>query len=843
MADHSRGNDPRDTDTQETIIVNAMRPDFTSEDRHEIPSIIPVLPVRDVVVFNYMILPLFIGRERSVKAVEQAVDAGQHLLVLAQKDENVEEPTTNDLYTVGTVVNVLRVLKLPDSRVKLLIQGICRARVKRFQADQPYLAAHIEVIPEETVTLSSDIENELQNARQQSEKVLAFRGIMSPDISQVLQSVEDPGRLADLIASNIRIKIPEAQELLETFDPVARIKLVNEKLAHEVQISMIQAKIMHSAKEGMDKAQKDYYLREQIKAIRQELGEKDPSDDDEIAELKKALAKAGLPKDVKKEADKQLKRLASLHGDSAEANVVHTYLDWILSLPWKKTSKDNIDIKRAKDILDKDHCGLEKVKDRILEFLSVRKLKHDTKGPILCLVGPPGVGKTSLGRSIARAMKRKFQRISLGGVHDEAEIRGHRRTYIGALPGRIIQAMKQAGTCNPVIVLDEVDKISQNYRGDPSSALLEALDPEQNVAFSDHYLNVPYDLSKVLFLCTANQMDTIPAALRDRMEVITLSGYTSQEKLNIAREHLLPKQIEENGLDPDEISVTDEALTSVIQEYTREAGVRTLERQIGALCRKEARKKAEKQKGPYKVDTTEVRELLGAPRYIDDKREEKLMPGTAQGLAWTAAGGVVLTCEACLMQGKGALTLTGQLGDVMKESAKAAVSLIRSRAFEFGIDATFVEKNDIHIHVPEGATPKDGPSAGVTLTTALLSAIANEPVRADVCMTGEITLQGRVLPVGGIKEKILAGVAKGLGHVIIPRENTKDLEDIPADLLKKITVHTVHTYEELVPLVFVHPKHFAPKKSKKEKSVTGKDEERKAKSRAASTKKSAKNSG
>ncbi|MBO4369008.1 MAG: endopeptidase La [Desulfovibrio sp.] len=806
MADNPHDNNLNDPTTTGTTIINMIRPDSSGkQEAHEIPSVLSVLPVRDVVVFNYMILPLFNGRERSVKAVEYAIENGQHLLVCAQKEEAIEDPGPQDLYTVGTVVNVLRVLKLPDSRVKLLIQGVCRAKVKRFQSDLPYLAAHIETIPELTSPNTADIDNELRTARLQSEKVLALRGLISPDVAQVLQSVEDPGRLADLIAANIRMKIEEAQELLETFDPVSRLKKVNERLSREVDIALVQAKIQHSAREGMDKAQKDYYLREQIKAIRQELGEKDVTDDDEIAELKKNIAKAGLPKEVRKEAEKQLKRLSGMHGDSAEANIINTYLDWIISLPWKKTSKDTMDIKRAKTILDEDHCGLFKVKERILEFLSVRKLNPDSKGPILCLVGPPGVGKTSLGRSIARALQRKFQRISLGGMHDEAEIRGHRRTYIGAMPGRIIQALKQAGTRNPVIVLDEVDKLGKDFRGDPSSALLEALDPEQNFAFSDHYLNVPFNLSKVLFLCTANQIDTIPAALRDRMEVITLSGYTSQEKLDIAKLHLLPKQIKENGLSEAEVTVSQAAITRVIHEYTREAGVRNLERELASLCRKVARKKAEGENGPFKVGVKDVEKLLGVPRYLEEGKEKTLAPGIAQGLAWTAAGGVVLTCEACLMKGKGGLTLTGQLGDVMKESAQAAVSFIRSRADEFGLDAKFVMTHDIHIHVPEGATPKDGPSAGVTLTTALLSAITKNKVRADVCMTGEITLQGRVLPVGGIKEKILAGVAKGLGHVIIPKENTKDLEDVPNDLLKKITVHTVHTYEDVIPLVFEDP--------------------------------------
>ena len=638
--------------------------------------------------------------------------------------------------------------------------------------------------------------------REQSEKVLSLRGLSSPDVLAVLQGVDDPGRLADLIAANMRMKTADAQQILETEDPLDRLMLVNTQLQREVEVATVQARIQSSAREGMDKAQKDYFLREQLKAIRSELGDKDDEGEEELESLRAALDKAGMPKDVRKEADKQLRRLAGMHADSSEANVVRTYLDWLAELPWKKLSRDRLDIAHAKQILDEDHCGLEKIKDRILEFLSVRKLNPQSKGPILCFAGPPGVGKTSLGRSVARALGRKFQRLSLGGMHDEAEIRGHRRTYIGAMPGRIIQSLKQAGTRNPVIVLDEVDKLGADFRGDPSSALLEVLDPEQNHTFSDHYLNVPFDLSKVMFLCTANHLETIPAPLRDRMEVITLPGYTMQEKAEIARKHLLPKKIKENGLQEKDVTLDDAALEKVIREYTREAGLRNLERELSSICRKLARRKAEGKKGPFRVSTADVEKLLGAPRFIEDEKEKKLMPGMALGLAWTPAGGEVLTVEATVMKGKGGLTLTGQLGDVMKESAQAALSYIRSRAEELGVDPSFVSEYDIHVHVPAGATPKDGPSAGVTLTTALISALNGHRVRADLCMTGEITLQGRVLPVGGIKEKILAGVARGLKHVVIPWQNTKDLEDVPKELLKRITVHPVHHYDELLPLVF-----------------------------------------
>ncbi|MBE6441578.1 MAG: endopeptidase La [Desulfovibrio desulfuricans] len=768
----------------------------------DIPEVLPVLPVRDVVIFNYMILPLFIGREKSVHAVDAALKSGRHLLVCAQKEESTEEPGPQDLYTVGTVVQVMRMLKMPDSRVKILVQGVSRARISGYPQVDPYLEARIEPVAEQTPATDATVEALLRSVREQSEKVLTLRGLSSPDVLAVLQGVDDPGRLADLIAANMRMKTADAQRILETENPVERLELVNSQLQREVEVATVQARIQSSAREGMDKAQKDYFLREQLKAIHNELGDKDENDEEDLDNLRKALDKAGLPKDVRKEADKQLRRLAGMHADSSEANVARTYLDWLVELPWKKLSRDRLDIAHAKQILDEDHCGLAKIKDRILEFLSVRKLNPHSKGPILCFAGPPGVGKTSLGRSIARALGRKFQRLSLGGMHDEAEIRGHRRTYIGAMPGRIIQALKQAGTRNPVMMLDEVDKLGTDFRGDPSSALLEVLDPEQNFSFSDHYLNVPFDLSKVMFICTANHLDTIPAALRDRMEVISLPGYTMQEKTEIARKHLLPKQVEDNGLKAGDVKLTDAALTKITREYTREAGVRNLEREISSVCRKLARRKAEGEKGPFRVGTAAVEAMLGAPRFIEDEREKNLAPGMALGLAWTPAGGEVLTVEATVMKGKGALTLTGQLGDVMKESAQAALSYIRSRAETLGVDPGFLTKHDLHVHVPAGATPKDGPSAGVTLTTALISALSGRRVRADVCMTGEITLQGRVLPVGGIKEKILAGVARGLKHVCIPHQNVKDLEEVPQDLLKRIEVHPVRHYDELPALVF-----------------------------------------
>lgn len=767
-----------------------------------LPDTLPVLPVRDVVIFDRMILPLFIAREKSIRAVEAAVENGRKMIVVAQRDEHVNDPAPDDLYNVGTVVQIMRILKMPDSRVKILAQGLGRARITTFIDADSMLEARFEPLPQWTPQEEATAEAMMRTARELSEKVLSLRGMANQEIMGVLQSVEDPGRLADLIAANIRLKTSIAQELLETGDTLERLAKVNQLLNHEVDIASMQAKIQGAAREGMDKAQKEYYLREQIKAIRHELGENEEDVDDEIAELKKSLKKADLPKLAKQEAEKQLKRLASMHGDSAEANIARTYLELLAELPWKKLSRDRLDIPAAKEVLDEDHCGLVKIKDRILEFLSVRKLNPKSKGSILCFVGPPGVGKTSLGKSIARAMGRQFQRISLGGMHDEAEIRGHRRTYIGAMPGRILQALKQAGTRNPVVILDEVDKIGHDFRGDPASALLEALDPEQNATFSDHYLNVPFDLSRVMFICTANNLDPIPAALRDRMEIISLPGYTEQEKIEIARQHLLPKQIENSGLAAEDVNIDDKTLALVIRQYTREAGVRNLERELGAICRKLARKRAEGDKGAFRVDTKELHKLLGAPRFIEEEREKELAPGLALGLAWTPAGGEVLSVEANVIKGRGHLLLTGQLGDVMKESAQAALSYIRSRAQELGIDETFATRKDIHVHVPAGATPKDGPSAGITLTTALISALSGHKARADLCMTGEITLQGRVLPVGGIKEKILAGVARGLHHVIIPYQNVKDLEDIPKDLVKKIQVHPVRHYDEVRPLVF-----------------------------------------
>ena len=768
----------------------------------EFPPVMPVLPLRDVVVFNYMIIPLFVGRDKSVQAVDAALNTNRFLFVVAQKDDQSEDPGENELYQVGMICIILRMLKMSDGRLKVLVQGVSRAKMLSLDAYGPFLSARVEAMPEEDAgPLSVEQEALLRTAREESEKILTLRGFSVNDVMGVLNSVDDPGRLADLVAANLRMKVADAQAILECMNPLQRLSMVIEQLTKEAEVASVQAKIQNTAREGMDKAQRDYFLREQLKAIRKELGDTAEGDDD-IDELSKALDKAKLPKEARAEANRQLKRLTTMHGDSSEAAVVRTYLDWLIELPWSKQSRDRLDIKEAKKILDEDHYGLDKVKERILEYLSVRKLNPSSKGAILCFVGPPGVGKTSLGRSIARALGRKFQRMSLGGMRDEAEIRGHRRTYVGAMPGRIIQAVKLAGTRNPVIMLDEIDKLGTDFRGDPASALLEVLDPEQNNSFTDHYLNLAFDLSKVMFICTANYLEAVPPPLRDRMEIIRLPGYTMQEKLKIAQRYLLPRQIKENGLKAKEVSMADAVVRKIVDGYTREAGLRNLERELGAVCRKLARRKAENEPGPYRVTPELLQELLGAPRFLDDEKERMTMPGLAQGLAWTPYGGEVLYVEAAVMKGKGKLILTGQLGDVMRESAQAAVSYIRSKSAKLGIDPGFAEDEDIHIHVPAGATPKDGPSAGVTLTTALISILSGEPVASDLCMTGEITLRGRVMPVGGIKEKILAAVARGIKRVAIPKQNAKDLEEIPAELLAKIKVIPVSRFEEIIPLAF-----------------------------------------
>jgi len=765
-----------------------------------IPNTLPLISVRDIVIFTDMLLPLFIGREKSVRACEEAVEKDGYLFLAAQKDPNIENPNADQIYTVGTVSRVLRMLKLPDGHVKSLVQGIAKARIVKYVSKKSLYRVKIEIIPDAPFEeMDLGIEALMRNVREHSEKILALRGEMNNDVSAILENINDPGKLSDLVASNLKLKIEESQMLLELIDPMERLKKVNELLSREVELSSMQAKIQSDVRDEISKSQRDYFLREQVRMIHRELGESDDKAK-EILEYKRKIKNAKMPKIANKEALKQLKRIDQMHPDAAEASVVRTYLDWLVDMPWTKTSKDVINIKDAKSVLDKDHFGLANVKDRILEHLSVRKLNPKMKGPILCFVGPPGVGKTSLGQAIASALNRKFIRISLGGIRDEAEIRGHRRTYIGSLPGRILQGIKQSGTNNPVFMMDEIDKLGSDFRGDPSSALLEALDPEQNSAFSDHYLNLPFDLSKVMFILTANLTDTIPSALLDRMEVITLSGYTEEEKKAIAQRHLIPRQIKANGLTKKTLSISTGALVKIITEYTSEAGLRNLERELGTLCRKIARNIAEGEKGPFKITKNNLEKYLGIPKYFPELDQEDSQVGLSTGLAWTQAGGEVLYVEASLIGGKGDLIITGQIGEVMQESARAALSYARANLRNLGIKERIFENKDIHIHVPAGAIPKDGPSAGTAMAAALISALTNKPVNRDVAMTGEITLRGRVLPVGGLKEKALGALRAGIRTIIIPEKNKKDLKEIPLNVKRKINFVPVKNMDQVLSL-------------------------------------------
>ena len=764
----------------------------------EIPTTLPVLPVRDMVIFPYMILPLFVGREISVKAIDYALAANRMVVLIAQKDLNVETPSPEDLYKVGTVGSILRVLKLPDGRLKILVQGLVKARVYKYTKTGSHYMGEIEkIVDQKPPELTVEIEALMRNVKAQMDKSMTLGKPLMPDIMVLIENIEDPGKLADMVASNLLMKSDHAQEILETLDPVARLKKINDILSREVELLLVQQKIQSDAKGEIDKTQREYFLREQLKAIQRELGEIDEKTE-EIQVLRKKIEDSKMPEKVEKEAVKQLKRLEKMHPDSAEAGTIRTYVDWLSELPWSKSTQDNLDLKTAKKVLDEDHYDLERVKERILEYLGVRKLKEKMKGPIICFVGPPGVGKTSLGKSIARSLGREFFRMSLGGMRDEAEIRGHRRTYVGALPGRIIQGIKTTGVNNPVFMLDEVDKIGMDFRGDPASALLEVLDPEQNFAFTDHYLGVPFDLSNVMFITTANLMDPIPSPLRDRMEIITLSGYTSEEKLGIAKIYLIPKQLKENGITEKHIKIHVSAVLQIISHYTREAGVRNLEREIANLCRKVARKIAEGKHKTYHISSRNLSKYLGVPKYLPEEEMEKDEVGVATGLAWTEAGGDIIYIEATTMKGKGHLTLTGHLGDVMKESAHAALSYIRSRSRHLGINPDLYSKNDIHIHVPAGATPKDGPSAGITMATAIASAFTGKPVNKSTAMTGEVTLRGRVLPIGGLKEKTLAAKRLGIKRVIIPKRNKKDLEDIPKYIKKGMEFIFVETMDEVL---------------------------------------------
>lgn len=783
-----------------------MAEETASVETIQIPDLLPVLPLKDVVLFPYVIVPLSVSRDRSIAAVDAALSEQRILLLLAQKDPSVEEPSPADLYETGTAAAVMRMLKLPDGRIRLLVQGLSRVKVDGFVQESPSLRAKAVRItePEPPKPASEEAEALLRAVKEGLEKAVSLGKAISPEVMLVAAGLDDPARLADLAASNLDLKLDEAQKILETLPGLERLKAVLEILRREIRVLTVQQEISGMARGEIDKNQREYFLRQQLKAIQQELGVTDDVAE-EVEQYRRKLEGKSLPPEATEEVEKQLKRLERGNPDSAETATIRTFLDWITGLPWSATSQDNLDLPRARAILDEDHYGLEKPKERILEFLAVRKLAPESKGPILCLVGPPGVGKTSLGRSIARALDRKFVQMSLGGVRDEAEIRGHRRTYVGALPGRIVQGINQAGTSNPVFILDEVDKIGADFRGDPSSALLEVLDPEQNRAFRDHYLGVPYDLSKVLFITTANVLDTIQPAFLDRMEVIRLSGYTLEEKLAIARRHLVPKQRKENGLTEKGIAFPDDALRTIIEEYTREAGLRNLEREIGSCCRKIAVRIASGKTKPVKMTPALVRELLGVPKFRNDEALARDEVGAATGLAWTAVGGDVLIVEARALKGKGRLQLTGQLGDVMKESAQAALTLLRSRADELRLPASYFETHDVHVHVPEGAIPKDGPSAGVTMLTAMVSAFTGTPVRRDVAMTGEITLRGEVLPIGGVKEKTLAARRAGVRTILLPAQNERDLAEIPEELRRDLTFVFIERAEQVLENALVRP--------------------------------------
>lgn len=793
----------------------------------EIPQTLPMLPVRDIVVFPYMIIPLFVGREASIRSVEDALSKNRLIFLASQKDITEENPNPAGIYETGTVAKIMRMRKLSDGRVKILIQGEAKGRIKSFTKTSGSFEVSVEKI-EDTVKAehAEEVQGLVRTAKSHIEKTIALGKALSPDILLVLDDVTEPGRIADLIASNMGLKVGDAQRVLETTDTKERLSLVCQLLQEEVETLTAQAKTRGQNPNEAGRGQRENFLREQMKAIKNELGDAQDSKSEEMEELKAKILACGMPESVQTESLKQLSRLERMHPDASEATMVRTYLDWMVDLPWGKQSEDVLDIQRAKAILDEDHYDLQKAKDRVLEFLAVRKLKSTIKGPILCFSGPPGVGKTSLGRSIAKSMGREYFRIALGGVKDEAEIRGHRRTYVGAMPGKIIQALRQAKTRNPVIVLDEIDKMASDFKGDPSSAMLEVLDPEQNASFRDNYLNVDFDLSNVLFIATANVVENIPAALRDRMEMIYIPGYTENDKLLISKKHLLERQMEANGITSENIRFTDEGLKFLIAGYTREAGLRNLEREVGSVCRKVAKQVVMNEATFVEVNAKTVPELLGPPRFTRDDKMLESNVGVVQGLAWTQAGGEVLLIEALKMKGKGSLMLTGQLGDVMKESAHAAMSYARAHMDELGIDQEMFEKFDVHVHLPAGAIPKDGPSAGITLTTALVSLLTGTPIRNDIAMTGEVTLQGRVLPVGGIREKCLAALNLGITNVIIPMANAKDLEDIPTQFKEKMNFILAENLDEVFAVAFEKSEKFM-------KKLGSKKQEKKAKASTA----------
>jgi ATP-dependent Lon protease len=784
-------------DQDETPILEEV----SGERPLSIPPELPLLPLRDTVLFPNSFMPLAVARESSVRLIDEAINASKVIGVFTQRDAALDEPHKEDLYPIGTATHIHKMFRLPDGSLRLIVQGLARIRLDDIVAVRPYLRAQVSATPDE---LSDDDRLEIdalqRNIKSSFQKVVSLSPLLSDDLQTLALNITEPGRLADFIASSLStIATPVKQEVLETLDVRARMDTLNRILIKELEVLELGSKIQSQVQSEVGKNQREYFLREQMKAIQKELGEGDDQTK-EIDELREKIEAAQMPELVLKEALRELERLARMPVAAAEYTVSRTYIDWLVALPWEKRTEETIDLARTKRILDDEHSGLEKAKDRILEYLAVRKLNPDVKGPILCFVGPPGVGKTSLAKSIATSLDRKFVRVSLGGMRDEAEIRGHRRTYIGALPGQVIQGLRRAESKNPVFILDEIDKLGSDFRGDPSSALLEVLDPEQNDTFRDHYLDVPFDLAEVLFITTANVLDPVPPALRDRMEVLELPGYTEEEKLKIACEHLVEKQVANHGLTGEQLTFSDAALRCVIRGYTREAGVRNLEREIGSICRKAARRRAEGDETALAVTPDVVVAMLGAPRFLDEEMEERTKhPGVAIGLAWTPAGGEVLFIEASRMAGTGTLTLTGSLGDVMKESARTALSWFRAHAGEYGVDADFYRNAEVHFHVPSGAIPKDGPSAGVTMVTALVSELTRRPVRGDIAMTGEITLSGRVLPVGGIKEKVLAARRAGVREVILPRQNEKNvMEDLNDELRADITIHLVSEITEVL---------------------------------------------
>jgi ATP-dependent Lon protease len=780
--------------------------DPSADQSFHIPAELPVLPLRDTVLFPNSFMPLAVARESSVRLIDEAVTAGRMIAVFTQREAAEEDPRQDDLFAIGTASHIHKMFKLPDGSLRIIVQGLARVRLDGVIASRPYLLANVSEAPEQLADRDRlEIDALQRNIKVNFQQIVSLSPLMSDDLQTLASNITEPGRAADFIASSLGTMSTAAkQEVLETLDVRTRLDNLNRLLIKELEVLELGSKIQSQVQSEVGKNQRDYFLREQLKAIQRELGEGDDQSKD-VEELRQKIDAAGLPDAVKKEALRELDRLSKMPAAAAEYTVSRTYLDWIVALPWTKRTDEVIDLAKTRGVLDAEHAGLDRAKERILEYLAVRKLNPGVKGPILCFVGPPGVGKTSLARSIAQSLGRKFVRVSLGGMRDEAEIRGHRRTYIGALPGQVIQGLRRAESRNPVFILDEIDKLGSDFRGDPASALLEVLDPEQNNTFRDHYLDVPFDLSEVLFITTANVLDPIPPALRDRMEVLELPGYTEEEKLEIARGHLVGKQVPNHGLTSRQLVFTDAGLRTVIRGYTRESGVRNLEREIGAICRKVARRRADGNTDKVRVTPAMVHEFLGAPRFLDEEMAERTKrPGVAIGLAWTPVGGDVLFIEASRMAGTGSITLTGQLGDVMKESARAALSWVRAHAAQWNVDPDFFKSSEIHLHVPSGAIPKDGPSAGVTMATALVSELTRRPVRGDVAMTGEVTLSGKVLPVGGIKEKVLAARRAGIREIILPRQNEKNVkEDLDAELRKELTIHLVGTIDEVLLLALV----------------------------------------